>query len=46
MLGKQKLAGVKIDSQKEETIVKHMGHFSKNEPGKVGDLILVKKTNI
>jgi hypothetical protein len=23
-----------------------MGHFSKNEPGKVGDLILIKKISM
>jgi molecular chaperone DnaJ len=40
ILGKQKLTKIKLDSDKEETIIKHMGHFSKNEPGKVGDLIL------
>jgi len=43
ILGKQKLTKVKIDKDKSETIVPHMGHFSKNEPGKVGNLILIKK---
>jgi len=41
ILGKQKLTKIKID--KEETIVPHMGHFSKYEPGKVGNLILINK---
>lgn len=40
ILGKQKLSKIKIDNKKEETIIPHMGHFSKNEPGKVGNLIL------
>ena len=43
ILGKQKLSNIKLDSDKDETIVSHMGHFSKNEPGKVGNLILVHK---
>jgi DnaJ-class molecular chaperone len=43
ILGKQKLTKIKIDKDKSETIVPHMGHFSKNEPGKVGNLILIKK---
>jgi DnaJ-class molecular chaperone len=46
ILGKQKLTKIKLDSDKEETIIKHMGHFSKNEPGKVGDLILRLNNNI
>jgi DnaJ-class molecular chaperone len=45
ILGKQKLTKIKIDKDKSETIVPHMGHFSKNEPGKVGNLILIKKNN-
>jgi molecular chaperone DnaJ len=40
ILGKQKLTKIKLQKEKDETIIKHMGHFSKNEPGKVGDLIL------
>jgi DnaJ-class molecular chaperone len=40
ILGKQKLSKIKIDVDKEENIINHMGHFSKNEPGKVGNLIL------
>ena len=43
ILGKQKLSNIKLDKDKDETIVSHMGHFSKNEPGKVGNLILVHK---
>jgi DnaJ-class molecular chaperone len=43
ILGKQKLSNIKLDRDKDETIVSHMGHFSKNEPGKVGNLILVHK---
>jgi DnaJ-class molecular chaperone len=43
ILGKQKLSNIKLDKEKDETIVSHMGHFSKNEPGKVGNLILVHK---
>jgi molecular chaperone DnaJ len=42
ILGKQKLSKIKIDLEKEETIIPHMGNFSKNEPGKVGNLILKK----
>lgn len=42
ILGKQKLKNIELDKEKEETIIPHMGHFSKNEPGKVGNLILVK----
>lgn len=40
ILGKQKLTKIKLEKDKDETTIKHMGHFSKNEPGKVGDLIL------
>ena len=43
ILGKQKLTKIKL-SNEEKTIVPHMGHFSKNEPGKVGNLILIKKS--
>ena len=43
ILGKQKLTKIKIDKDKSETTIPHMGHFSKNEPGKVGNLILIKK---
>jgi len=43
ILGKQKLTKIKLQKEKDETIIKHMGHFSKNEPGKVGDLILNHK---
>lgn len=44
ILGKQKLTKIKLDKDKDETIVSHMGHFSKYEPGKVGNLILLKKS--
>lgn len=40
ILGKQKLTKIKVDKDKTETVIPHMGHFSKNEPGKVGNLIL------
>lgn len=43
ILGKQKLSNIKLELDKNETIIPHMGHFSKNQPGKVGNLILVKK---
>ena len=43
ILVKQKLTKIKLEKEKDETIIKHMGHFSKNEPGKVGDLILKLK---
>ena len=42
ILGKQKLTKIKLEKDKDETIIPHMGHFSKNEPGKVGNLILKK----
>lgn len=42
ILGKQKLSKIKIEEE-GDTIIKHMGNFSKNEPGKVGNLILIKK---
>ena len=40
IVGKQKLTKIKVDKDKTETVIPHMGHFSKNEPGKVGNLIL------
>jgi DnaJ-class molecular chaperone len=43
ILGKQKLSKIKLNKDSKETIIKAMGHFSKNEPGKVGELILIKK---
>ena len=36
------LSKIKVELEKDETIIPHMGHFSKNEPGKVGNLILKK----
>lgn len=41
VLGNQKLTNIKIDKSLYENIVPHMGNFSKTEPGKVGNLILV-----
>lgn len=46
ILGKQKLSKIKLDKDKEETTIQHMGHFSKQEPGKVGNLILKKSVTI
>ena len=40
-LGKQKMNGLKIKGS--ETKIDAMGHHSKDEPGKVGSLILIKK---
>jgi molecular chaperone DnaJ len=42
ILGKQKLNGIKLTG--EETKIEAMGHFAKNEAGKVGYLLLIKKT--
>lgn len=42
ILGKQKLTKIELDKNSNETIIKAMGHFSKYEPGKVGNLILRK----
>lgn len=41
ILGKQRLTKITIDKSKKETIIPHMGNFSKYEPGKVGNLILI-----
>jgi DnaJ-class molecular chaperone len=41
ILGKQKLNKIKLTDK--ETKIEAMGHFSKNEPGKVGYLLLLKK---
>jgi DnaJ-class molecular chaperone len=41
ILGKQKLNGIKLTG--DETKIEAMGHFAKNEPGKVGYLLLIKK---
>ncbi len=40
-LGKQKLSGIKISG--EETKIEAMGHYSKDESGKAGYLLIVKK---
>jgi len=40
ILGKQKLTGIKLTGK--ETKVEAMGHFAKNEPGKVGYLLIIK----
>ena len=45
ILGKQKLTKIKLDKDNDETIVPHMGHFSKYEPGKVGNLILTNRNS-
>jgi len=37
--GKQKLTGIKLTGK--ETKVDHMGHYSKDEPGRVGYLLLI-----
>ncbi len=41
ILGKQKLSGIKLTG--DETKVDAMGHYSKDEFGKVGYLLLIKK---
>jgi molecular chaperone DnaJ len=41
ILGNQKINGIKLTG--DETKLEAMGHFSKNEPGKVGYLLLIKK---
>ena len=40
ILGKQKLTGIKLSGK--ETKIDAMGHFAKNEPGKVGYLMITK----
>jgi DnaJ-class molecular chaperone len=40
ILGKQKLTGIKLTG--DETKIDAMGHFAKNEPGKVGYLMIIK----
>lgn len=40
ILGKQKLKGIKLTG--DETKIDSMGHYSKDEPGKCGFLILIK----
>ena len=42
ILGKQKLTGLKFQSDSNELKVEYMGNFSK-EPGKVGHLWIIKK---
>ncbi len=41
ILGNQTLSKIILDRTKKETIIPHMGNFSKNHPGKVGSLILI-----
>jgi DnaJ-class molecular chaperone len=43
ILGKQKLSGIKVDKNEKAHKVEFMGHSSKEIPGKVGYLWLVKK---
>lgn len=43
ILGKQKISNIKLTG--DETKIESMGHHSKNEAGKVGYLLLVKKSN-
>lgn len=43
ILGKQKLSGISIKEGSKDHKVEFMGHVSKDIPGKVGDLWLVKK---
>lgn len=43
ILGSQTLKGIKLSNSGIQTVVKFMGNVSKNIPGKVGDLILIKK---
>lgn len=44
ILGKQKITKVKLEG--DETKIPAMGNVSKNEPGKVGYLLLIKKNKI
>ena len=41
ILGKQKLSNIKLTG--DETKIESMGHCAKNEPGKVGYLLLIKQ---
>jgi molecular chaperone DnaJ len=43
ILGKQRINGIKLTG--DETKLETMGHFSKNESGKVGYLLLIYKNN-
>lgn len=43
MLGKQSLNGIKLNTDELHTVVKFMGNVSKHIPGKVGNLIIIKK---
>jgi len=43
ILGKQKLSGIKLTG--DETKVEAMGHYSKDEAGKAGYLLLIRKNN-
>lgn len=42
IMGKQKLSGIKLSGI--ETKVESMGHFSKDEPGKVGYVLIIDKS--
>jgi DnaJ-class molecular chaperone len=46
ILGKQKLSGIKIPDNDKAYQVDNMGHFSVDEPGKVGHLWIIKKEDI
>lgn len=43
ILGKQRLSNIKLSTDEIRTVVKCMGNSSKLMPGKVGDLIIIKK---
>lgn len=43
ILGNQKLTGIKIEENEKDHKIEFMGNFSKNIPGKVGHLWIVKK---
>ena len=44
ILGKQKLSGIKMKSEDKDFRVECMGHVSRDIPGKVGALWLIRKT--
>lgn len=44
ILGKQKLTGIKIDKDQKDHKIEFMGNFSKDIPGKVGHLWIVRKS--
>lgn len=45
ILGKQKLSGISFDKDKKDHMIEFMGNFSKDVPGKVGNLWLVRKSS-